>query len=80
MGPESLKETIVGGRPAMPSFNELSPAELDALVAFLGNPTAAPMRGRGPAPARPRHRRAVQSSRPAAHRAAVSCRLAAPAE
>jgi quinoprotein glucose dehydrogenase len=53
MGPESLKETIVGGRPAMPSFNELSPAELDALVAFLGNPSAAPMRGRGAGPGTP---------------------------
>jgi quinoprotein glucose dehydrogenase len=53
MGPESLRETIVGGRPAMPSFNELSPADLDALIAFLGNPNLAPMRGRGAGPGTP---------------------------
>jgi quinoprotein glucose dehydrogenase len=46
MGPESLREVIVGGRPGMPPFNELSTSELDALVSFLGSPDAAG-RGRG---------------------------------
>jgi quinoprotein glucose dehydrogenase len=50
MGPESLREVIAGGRPGMPSFNELSQSELDALVAFLGSPNApsGPSRGAGP--------------------------------
>lgn len=50
MGPESLREVIAGGRPGMPSFNELSQSELDALVAFLGSPNASsgPSRGAGP--------------------------------
>jgi len=50
MGPESLREVIVGGRPGMPSFNELSQSEIDALVAFLANPNTAsgPSRGAGP--------------------------------
>jgi quinoprotein glucose dehydrogenase len=53
MGPESLREVIVGGRPAMPSFPELSQTELDALVAFLGSPNPAPGRGRGAGPGTP---------------------------
>ena len=40
MGPETLRETIVGGRPGMPPFNDMSQTELDALVAFLGSPNA----------------------------------------
>ena len=31
MGPETLRETIVGGRPGMPPFNDMSQTELDAL-------------------------------------------------
>ena len=50
MGPETLREVITGGRPAMPSFNELSQTDLDALVAFLGSPTPAAGRGRGAGP------------------------------
>jgi quinoprotein glucose dehydrogenase len=53
MGPESLKEVIVGGRPGMPPSNDLSPADLDALVSFLGNPSGAPARGRGVGPGSP---------------------------
>jgi len=53
MGPESLREVIVGGRPGMPSFNELSSADLDALVSFLGSPNAASGRGRGAGPGAP---------------------------
>jgi quinoprotein glucose dehydrogenase len=53
MGPESLREVIVGGRPAMPSFNELSQAEVDALIAFLGSPNPSSGRGRGAGPAAP---------------------------
>ena len=68
MGPESLKETIVGGRPAMPSFNELSPvgarcARGISRQSRLRRLCAAEARAR----ARPRHRRAVLSSRPAEH-------------
>ena len=76
MGPESLREVIIGGRPAMPPFNELSQTELDALVAFLGSPNPAPGRGRGagPAPATPT---AVRSSHPAERRADAWCRRAA---
>jgi len=53
MGPESLREVIVGGRPGMPSFNELGQPDLDALVAFLGSPDLAPGRGRGAGPGTP---------------------------
>jgi quinoprotein glucose dehydrogenase len=53
MGPESLREVIVGGRPAMPSFPELSQSEIDALVAFLGSPITATGRGRGAGPGTP---------------------------
>ena len=53
MGPEPLREVIVGGRPAMPPFNELSQSDLDALVAFLGSPNPAPDRGRGAGPGTP---------------------------
>ncbi|HEY0284254.1 MAG TPA: PQQ-binding-like beta-propeller repeat protein [Vicinamibacterales bacterium] len=37
----------------MPSFNELSQSDLDALVAFLGSPNPAPDRGRGAGPGTP---------------------------
>ena len=53
MGPESLREVITGGRPGMPSFNELGQQELDALAAFLGSPNAAAGRGRGAGPGAP---------------------------
>ena len=39
MGPESLREVIVGGRPGMPPSNDLSPADLDALCRFSEVPT-----------------------------------------
>ena len=58
MGPESLREVIVGGRPGMPSFNELGQSDLDALAAFLGSPNAAPGRGRGAGPGTPQTRTA----------------------
>jgi quinoprotein glucose dehydrogenase len=38
MGPDAIKETISGGRPGMPSFNDLTEADLAAVQAFLGNP------------------------------------------
>jgi quinoprotein glucose dehydrogenase len=52
MGPDPLRETITGGRPGMPSNNDLSPVELDALVAFLASPNASvdPAGGRGGGP------------------------------
>jgi len=50
LGPEPLRETIVGGRPGMPAFNELSQTDLDALAAFLGSPNPASGRGRGAGP------------------------------
>ncbi len=40
MGPESLREVITGGRPGMPSNNDLPPPDLGALVAFLASPNA----------------------------------------
>jgi quinoprotein glucose dehydrogenase len=48
MGPDALKETISGGRPGMPSFEDLSEAELIAVQAFLGNPGNRPGRGSPP--------------------------------
>jgi quinoprotein glucose dehydrogenase len=53
MGPEALRETITGGRPGMPAFNELSQTDLDALVSFLGNPNLGALRGRGAGPGTP---------------------------
>ncbi len=53
MGPEPLRETIAGGRPGMPAFNELSQSDLDALAAFLGSPNAGAGRGRGAGPGTP---------------------------
>ena len=80
MGPESLREVITGGRPGMPSFNELSQSDLDALVAFLGSPNApAGPRSRA-GPGTPQAPTAVPSSRPAERRADVWCRRAVPAE
>jgi quinoprotein glucose dehydrogenase len=38
MGPDPIRETIKGGRPGMPSFDDLTEAEVSGLVAFLGNP------------------------------------------
>jgi quinoprotein glucose dehydrogenase len=40
LGPEPLREAITGGGPGMPPNNDLSPQQLSALLAFLGNPTA----------------------------------------
>jgi quinoprotein glucose dehydrogenase len=51
LGPESLRQTITGGRPGMAAFSDLSEPELTALMAFLANPTAAGRRG-GPTGAR----------------------------
>ena len=45
MGPESLREVITGGAPGMPASNDLTQADLTALVAFLANPNAGPAAG-----------------------------------
>ena len=52
MGPESLREVITGGAPGMPASNDLTQADLTALVAFLANPNAGPAAG-GPSPDAP---------------------------
>lgn len=52
LGPDPLRDTIVGGRPGMPPSNDLSQSDLASLVAFLENPDfalAAGGRGGGPA-------------------------------
>jgi quinoprotein glucose dehydrogenase len=52
MGPEPLREVITSGGAGMPSNNDLTQAQLSALVAFLANPGApGPSRGAGPGPA-----------------------------
>ena len=78
MGPEPLREVIIGGRPGMPPNNDLSQADLEALVAFLGNPTPV---GAGEAPDLERRRRrlGVQSSPQAARRAGAWFRRGEPA-
>jgi quinoprotein glucose dehydrogenase len=45
LSPEMLRDVISGGRQAMPPFRDLSPAEMDALVAYLGSAAAASGRG-----------------------------------
>jgi quinoprotein glucose dehydrogenase len=53
LGPEPLREIISGGGPGMPSNSDLTPSDLAAIVAFLGNPNAPPAaggRGAGPGP------------------------------
>jgi quinoprotein glucose dehydrogenase len=49
LGPGPLREIVTGGRPGMPSNNDLSQDELSALFSFLGSPDAGG-RGAGPAP------------------------------
>ncbi|HTG89359.1 MAG TPA: c-type cytochrome, partial [Vicinamibacterales bacterium] len=51
VGPETLREVITGGRPGMPSNNDLTQPDLAALVAFLGSTNPATGRGRGAGPA-----------------------------
>ena len=48
MGPEPITETIKGGRPGMPPFDDLSEGELNGLLAFLGNPANRAGRGGPP--------------------------------
>jgi quinoprotein glucose dehydrogenase len=50
IGPEPLRDIITGGGPGMPASNDLSAGDLASLVAFLGNPNAAPSGGRGAGP------------------------------
>jgi quinoprotein glucose dehydrogenase len=51
LGPDAIREVIVGGRQTMPPFSDLSAADLSALMAFLANPNAAGGRaGRGGPP------------------------------
>ncbi len=52
LGPESLREVITGGRPGMPSNNDLAQPDVTALVAFLGTPTGSAGGARGAGPAR----------------------------
>jgi quinoprotein glucose dehydrogenase len=52
MGPEPLREVITGGSPGMPPNNDLSQADLAALIAFLTTPDAGG-RGRGAGPGTP---------------------------
>ncbi len=51
VGPETLREVITGGRPGMPSNNDLTQPDLAALIAFLGSTNPATGRGRGAGPA-----------------------------
>jgi quinoprotein glucose dehydrogenase len=48
MGPDAIKETISGGRPGMPSFDDLTESDLADVQAFLGDP--GPRGGRGDRP------------------------------
>ena len=44
LSPDALREVIAGGRQSMPPFRDLTNADMEALIAFLG---AAPAGGRG---------------------------------
>jgi quinoprotein glucose dehydrogenase len=52
MGPDAIKETINGGRPGMPSFDDLSESDISAMQSFLGDP--GPREGRGGGPPAPK--------------------------
>jgi quinoprotein glucose dehydrogenase len=47
---DQITATITGGRGQMPGFAQLSPGDLNALTAYLANPTAAGAAPRGPEP------------------------------
>jgi quinoprotein glucose dehydrogenase len=53
LGTDALREVISGGRQAMPPFRDLSAADMNALLAFLANPSADGRGGRGAAPSPP---------------------------
>jgi mono/diheme cytochrome c family protein len=52
LGVEHVRNNVVHGSPPMPAFPQLSPTELDELVAFLANPSKVGSTGtKSPAPA-----------------------------
>jgi quinoprotein glucose dehydrogenase len=52
LGVEHVKNNVKHGAPPMPAFPQLSPLELDELVAFLANPSKVGSSGtKSPAPA-----------------------------
>jgi quinoprotein glucose dehydrogenase len=40
--PEQIRGTVIQGKGTMPAFSKLSPPDLDALLAYLQNPSSAP--------------------------------------
>jgi quinoprotein glucose dehydrogenase len=47
---DQMKTTVTGGQGRMPAFDQLTPGNLNGLVAYLGNPAAAPPQPAAPEP------------------------------